>query len=155
MKADMQVQQGAVAEVNSNRPAKRSLIGVENKKNALPPAAYFDGIDALDATLFAESFLKSPLAGQMLERGEAFKFFLPVQRSDCAKWGGVDITIAGVTKAWLIADLERSAKSHRGGGHSGSPYRLLKPGDYGVHSHPDTEKLAKLAKQTKGGPGEA
>jgi hypothetical protein len=155
MKADMQAKLGVVAEVNSKQPAKRSLIGVEIKKNALPPAGYFDRIDALDVTLFAESFLKSPLASQMLARGEALKFFLPVRHSDCAKWGGVDITIAGVTKKWLVGDLKRSAEMHRGGGHSSSPYGLLKPGDYGVHSHPDTAKLVKGRKLIKRGLGGA
>ena len=79
----------------------------------------------------------------MLKRGEALKFFLPVQRSDCAEWAGVDITIAGVTKEWLIGELERSAASRRGGSRISSPHGLLEPGDYGVHSHPDTAKLMK------------
>jgi hypothetical protein len=29
----------------------------------------------------------------------------------------------------------------RGNGHTSNPRRPLKPGDYGVHSHPDTAKL--------------
>ena len=56
------------------------------------------GINAFAVDLLAESFLKSPLAKMTFEKGEPLKFFLPVQRSDCAGWVGVDITLAPVDK---------------------------------------------------------
>ena len=143
MKAKIRIQRDLAVEVNSKLPGKGSLIDAEIRQQALLSAGDFEDIDALDAKLFAESFLKSPLAISMLERGEPLKFFVPVQRSDCAKWGGVDITIAGVTKAWIVGELERSAASRPGGGHSSRRQGLLQPGDYGVHSHPHTSKLAK------------
>lgn len=54
------------------------------------------GINGFGVQLVAESFLKSPLAQQALERGEPLRFFLPVQRGDCAGWSGVEITLAAV-----------------------------------------------------------
>jgi hypothetical protein len=142
------LREGSIA-LKAKLSGKRSVIDAETRQQAVLSARDFEDIDALDAKLFAESFLKSPLAISMLERGEPLKFFVPVQRSDCAKWGGVDITIAGVTKAWIVGELEKSAASRPGGGHASRRLGLLKPGDYGVHSHPHTAKLA------KNGPGGA
>jgi len=54
------------------------------------------GINAFGAQLLAESYLKSPLAEQALQRGEPMKFFLPINRSDCPGWSGVEILISAV-----------------------------------------------------------
>ena len=54
------------------------------------------GINAFGAQLLAESYLKSPLAEQALQRGEPVRFFLPIHRGDCAGWSGVEIAIAAV-----------------------------------------------------------
>ena len=54
------------------------------------------GINGFGVQLVAESFLKSPVAQQTLERGEPIKFFMPIHRSDCAGWSGVEITLAAV-----------------------------------------------------------
>ncbi len=54
------------------------------------------GINAFGAQLTAESFLKSPLAQQALDRGEPLRFFLPIRRCDCSGWSGVEITLAAV-----------------------------------------------------------
>ncbi|SEQ06481.1 hypothetical protein SAMN04488038_103241 [Solimonas aquatica] len=108
----------------------------------LTAAGYALGISAADATLFAESFLKSPMAKAMLERGEPLKFFLPIQLSEHAEWGGVDITIAGVRTEHVGSPREAPA-TDRGNGYSSNPHGPLQPGDYGVHSHPDTAGLMK------------
>lgn len=44
--------------------------------------------------LLAESLLKSPLAPMTI--GKPFEFYFPVQRSDCAEWIGVKITLEAV-----------------------------------------------------------
>jgi hypothetical protein len=54
------------------------------------------GINAFGAQLLAESYLRSPLAEQAMQRGEPVRFFLPIHRSDCAGWSGVEISIAAV-----------------------------------------------------------
>lgn len=54
------------------------------------------GLNAFGAQLLAESYLKSPLAEQALQRGEPVRFFLPIHRGDCAGWSGVEISIAAV-----------------------------------------------------------
>jgi hypothetical protein len=56
------------------------------------------GINAPAADLLGESFLRSPMAKIMLDKGEPLKFFLPIQRGDCPGWVGVDITISAVDK---------------------------------------------------------
>jgi hypothetical protein len=54
------------------------------------------GLNVFGADLLAESFLKSPIAKQALEKGDPVRFFLPVRRSDCAEFVGVEISIAAV-----------------------------------------------------------
>lgn len=56
------------------------------------------GINSFGLDLVAESFLKSPIAAQALASGDPLKISLPIDRSDCAEWVGVEITIAGVPK---------------------------------------------------------
>ena len=55
------------------------------------------GINAFGAQLLAESYLKSPMAKYAMERGEPLKFFLPINRSDCARWSGVEISISAIS----------------------------------------------------------
>ncbi len=43
----------------------------------------------------------------------------------------------------------------RGNGYSSNPPGALKPGDFGVHSHPDTNKLLKDDPSDKDGAGSA
>lgn len=90
---------------------------------------------------FAEWFVRSPLAKTMIEGGQPFKIFLPVNFRENEAWGGVEITIACVTAA-RGATLEHGvAPPDRGNGHSSNPHGPLEPGDFGVHSHPDTANL--------------
>lgn len=111
--------------------------------NALQPLNRA-GIDVFDVEWFAEAYLRSPLAQTMFERGEPLKFFLPVQLIDCEEWGGVNITIAGVTRSQIARDHESDlVVPERGNGYSGNHAGPLVPGDFGVHSHPDTTKLLK------------
>lgn len=56
------------------------------------------GINTPAVVLFAESFLKSPLAMPAFEKSKPVRFFLPVLRSDTPGWVGVDIAIAPVDK---------------------------------------------------------
>lgn len=56
------------------------------------------GVNAFGVELFAESFLKSPLATAAFEKSKTVRFFLPVRRSDTPGWVGVDIAIAAVDK---------------------------------------------------------
>lgn len=90
---------------------------------------------------FAEWFVRCPLAKSMIEGGQPFKIFLPVKFRENEAWGGVEITIACVTEA-RGATLEHALPgADRGNGYSSNPRGALKPGDYGVHSHPDTALL--------------
>ena len=123
-------------------PLKKSKTGIEPENTDMTEGEHACRISRVNLDLFAESFLKGPLAKEMLERGEPFRIFVPVQSSDCIDWGGVDITIAGVTKEQIAREQEDPARL-RGNGHSSNPYGRLNPGDYGVHSHPDTAKLVK------------
>lgn len=52
------------------------------------------GINPFAVTLLAESVLKSPLASMTV--GDPKGFFFPVNRSDCAGWAGVRITVEAV-----------------------------------------------------------
>lgn len=52
------------------------------------------GINPFAVTLLAESVLKSPVAQMTAEKPQTF--FFPVNRSDCAGWVGVRITIEAV-----------------------------------------------------------
>lgn len=54
------------------------------------------GMNAFAVQLLAESFLKNPLAKRTSERGEPLRFFLPVRRSDCPGWMGVDFLLVAV-----------------------------------------------------------
>lgn len=66
------------------------------------------GLNVFGADLLAESFLKSPIAKQALEKGDPVRFFLPVRRSDCAEFVGVEISIAAV-----LADVPANVPSDR------------------------------------------
>ncbi len=52
------------------------------------------GINPFAVTLLAESVLKSPIVQMTVEKPQTF--FFPVNRSDCAGWAGVRITIEAV-----------------------------------------------------------
>lgn len=52
------------------------------------------GLNPFAVTLLAESVLKSPLAPMTV--GKPQGFFFPVNRSDCAGWAGVRITVEAV-----------------------------------------------------------
>ncbi|MBT9098423.1 hypothetical protein KFZ76_11965 [Methylovulum psychrotolerans] len=43
--------------------------------------------------LLAESLLKSPLIDEIAKIDDGLKFFFPINRSDCAAWVGVEITL--------------------------------------------------------------
>ena len=124
-------------------PVRRHQTGVEVKKGVVTLEGYVESIDTSNAALFAASFLRSPLAKIMVERHEPLTFFLPVLSTDCAEWCGVDITISGVTKEQFAKEKVFSAESDRGNGYSNNPHGALTPGDFGVHSHPDTTSLGK------------
>ncbi len=117
--------------------------GATLKKDTMTPSGHVGGIGTFDVKSFAESYLKGPLAKAVLERGEPLQFFLPIQRSDCAECSGVDITITGVVRERISRKQETFVESDRGNGYSSNPPGPLKPGDFGVHSHPDTTKLLK------------
>ena len=88
----------------------RRPISMDGLAGTVPPAPTFDkdedmnvrqvlldaGLNVFGADLLAESFLKSPIAKQALEKGDPVRFFLPVRRSDCAEFVGVEISIAAV-----------------------------------------------------------
>lgn len=107
-------------------------------------------ITAFKVESFAESFLNSPLARAMFERGEPLKFFLPVHQDHNLEWQGVNITIAAVPRETLAIGPTAHALGPRGNGHSGNPPGPLRPGDFGVHSHPDTETLVEHGRQDPG-----
>jgi hypothetical protein len=50
-------------------------------------------INAFGADLFLESFLKSPMASAVFERGKPLDFFYPINRGDCKEWAGVQVTL--------------------------------------------------------------
>lgn len=52
------------------------------------------GLNPFAVTLLAESVLKSPLAPMTV--GKPQGFFFPVNRSDCAGWAGVRITVEAI-----------------------------------------------------------
>lgn len=102
-------------------------------------------VEVLNPTIqlesFAEWFVRSPLAKSMIEEGQPFKIFLPVKFRENEVWGGVEITIACVTHASGTTLDHAIPAPDRGNGHSSNPHGPLQPGDFGVHSHPDTAKL--------------
>lgn len=150
MEADTKIQQHVLSGLQ-RKPSDNALprSATTSEKDTMTPAEHVGGIGTFDVELFAESYLKGSLAKAvlerkaMLERGEPLKFFLPFQRGDCAEWSGVDIMIAGVAKERTSRKQETFAVSDRGNGYSSNPPGPLKPGDFGVHSHPDTTKLLK------------
>ena len=65
------------------------------------------GINPFAVTLLAESVLKSPLAPMTVGKPQRIAF--PVNRSDCAGWTGVRITVEAVPscdteKPWPVVD---------------------------------------------------
>jgi hypothetical protein len=54
---------------------------------------------------------------------------------------GVDVTIAGIPYRLTARSTYPRTFSLRGNGHCDNPRGPLQPGDYGVHSHPDTAHL--------------
>lgn len=53
------------------------------------------GINPFGVQLVAESLLRSPVAQRTID-DKPLAFFFPVQRSDCAEWVGVEITLKAV-----------------------------------------------------------
>jgi hypothetical protein len=51
------------------------------------------GLNYFGAQLLAESLLKSPIATQIADKGEPLKIMIPINRSDCAGWIGVEMTL--------------------------------------------------------------
>ena len=102
-------------------------------------------IDAFRVEWFANAYLGSPLAQTMFDLGEPLKFFVPMKGADGDDWGGVDITIAGVSKPQAQIERGRALRASHGNGYSQSLGRPLRPGDFGVHSHPDTAGLLRKA----------
>ncbi len=49
--------------------------------------------------------------------------------------------IAAAKKKRIAREEAPPAETDRGNGYSSNPHGPLKPGDFGVHSHPDTAKL--------------
>lgn len=47
-------------------------------------------------TLFCESILRSPVAAASADAEKPLAFFLPISRSDCDGWAGVEITFRAV-----------------------------------------------------------
>jgi len=144
MEADTKIQQHVLSGLQ-RKPSDNALprSATTSEKDTMTPAGHVGGIGTFDVELFAESYLKGSLAKAVLECGEPLKFLLPFQRGDCAEWSGVDITIAGVARERTFRKQETFAESDRGNGYSSNPPGPLKPGDFGVHSHPDTTKLLK------------
>ena len=56
---------------------------------------------------------------------------------------------AGVTKDWIAGPPKAPAAAERGNGYSSNPHGPLKPGDFGVHSHPETAKLPRNPPRTE------
>lgn len=52
------------------------------------------GLNPFGAVLLAESMLKSPLAQMTI--GKPQRFFMPISRSDCAGWAGVQFSLEAV-----------------------------------------------------------
>nr|WP_315242162.1 hypothetical protein [uncultured Albidiferax sp.] len=57
------------------------------------------GLNSFGADLLCESFLKSPLAAQVLKSGKPLNIDFPIRRSDCADWLGVELSLWPVEKA--------------------------------------------------------
>ncbi|NGY06631.1 hypothetical protein [Solimonas terrae] len=142
MKTDTYDEPGALAEPKGITPRNSRRIGSEVKNGLVSLDGHVGRIEALNVELFAAMFLKSPIAKAVLARGEPLKFFLP-NSSSGDDWAGVNITIAGVTKDRLATQRELPVVADRGNGYSSNPAGQLKPGDFGVHSHPDTVNLLK------------
>lgn len=53
------------------------------------------GLNPFGVVLVAESLLKSPLAAMSAD-DKPLTFFMPINRSDCAGWSGVEITLKAV-----------------------------------------------------------
>lgn len=51
------------------------------------------GINPFGLQLVCESLLKGPIADQVHARGWPMDFFFPIDRSDCAGWAGVAVTL--------------------------------------------------------------
>lgn len=100
---------------------------------------------------FAEWFVRSPLARAMIEDGQPYRIFLPIRSREHDGWDGVEITIACVSGVRAMQERDVLAPDglgpdvlgppERGNGYSANPPGPLKPGDFGVHSHPDTTRL--------------
>ena len=56
------------------------------------------GINPFAVELLCESFLKSPAAGIVERQCEPLKIAFPINRSDCAAWAGVQITLKPVRR---------------------------------------------------------
>jgi hypothetical protein len=63
------------------------------------------GLNYFGAQLLAESLLRSAIASQIAEKGEPLNIMIPINRSDCAGWAGVEMTLKPV-KAKHVADTE-------------------------------------------------
>lgn len=96
-------------------------------------------IEAFRVEWFAKAYLSSPWVQTMFDRGEPLSFFVPLTGVEDSDWDGVDITIAGVSKGH--AHVDEMSHAIRGNGYSEQHGRPLRPGDFGVHSHPDTGTL--------------
>lgn len=53
------------------------------------------GLNPFGVVLVAESLLKSPIAAMSAD-DKPLTFFMPINRSDCAGWAGVEITLKAV-----------------------------------------------------------
>ena len=75
------------------------------------------GLNPFAVTLLAESLLKSPLAPMTVGQPKTFEF--PVQRSDCAGWVGVRITLEAIPaeKPWARDDERTFTMLYLCGGH--------------------------------------
>ena len=98
-------------------------------------------IDAFRVDWFAKAYLESPLAQTRFDLGEPLEFFVPMTSADGSDWVGVDITIAGVSRSQAVAGSREKRRPLRGNGYSQQLGRPLRPGDFGVHSHPATGSL--------------
>jgi|APLak6261669087_1056070.scaffolds.fasta_scaffold03447_2 NTP pyrophosphatase (non-canonical NTP hydrolase) len=68
-------------------------------------------INAFAADLLFESFLKSPIADAVFERGTPLNFAYPINRSDTPKWAGAQVTIMPIKRnppdTTSLADITR------------------------------------------------
>ncbi len=67
------------------------------------------GLNPFGVQLVAESLLKSPIA-PMSADDKPLTFFFPVQRSDCAGWVGVEITLKAVREAATTDAIDAARK---------------------------------------------